>query len=239
MAGVPIPEYEKYWQSERQSLREQYKNLIQAYPDAESSIPREYKTINDITALAGCTPASVGNSKSWNDIADNAKNDKAALRGVLRGKRLFSALCGIYSVALCEFKQVLQASAKQTRSTEEQKDRLPEFTEQKRRKRRNSSDQDSKKKAAMSPAPHLKAQVPTRNFFSPLRMETGNDVATREPADQAEEQGQETTSKAGRPPPIVLTSTVNLMSLQKELKVPIIKRLLPIQKYKGRNKNSV
>jgi hypothetical protein len=50
-------------------------------------------------------------------------------------------------------------------------------------------------------------------------MGTGNDVTTQEPADQAEEQGQETTSKAGRPPPIVLTSTVNPMSLQKELNV--------------------
>jgi hypothetical protein len=38
MAGVPIPEYEKYWQTEGQSLREQYKNLIQEYPDAEGSI---------------------------------------------------------------------------------------------------------------------------------------------------------------------------------------------------------
>jgi hypothetical protein len=122
-------------------------------------------------------------------------------------------------VALCEFKQVLQTSAKKARSTEEQKDRLSEFTEQKRRERRNSSGQDSKKKAAMSPAPYHKAQVPTKNFFAPLRMETGNEVRAQQPADQAEQQEQETTSKAGRSPPIVLTSTVNLMSLQKELKV--------------------
>jgi pyrroline-5-carboxylate reductase len=59
MAGVPTPEYEKYWQSEGQSLRDQYKNLIQEYPDAESSITQVYNTINDITALAGCTPAYV------------------------------------------------------------------------------------------------------------------------------------------------------------------------------------
>jgi hypothetical protein len=50
-------------------------------------------------------------------------------------------------------------------------------------------------------------------------METGNDVTAQEPADQAQQQGQETTSKARRPAPIVLTSTVNLMSPQKELKV--------------------
>jgi hypothetical protein len=161
------------------------------------------------------------------------KNDKAALRVVLKGKRLFSALCGIYSVALCEFKQVLQTSAKKTRSTDEQKDRLSEFTEQKRRKQRNSSGQDSKKKAAMSPAPYHKAQVPTKNFFAPLRMKTGNDVTAQQPADQAEQQVQETTSKAGRPPPIVLTSTVNVMSLQKELKV------LLNGSFEFRNKNSV
>jgi hypothetical protein len=51
-------------------------------------------------------------------------------------------------------------------------------------------------------------------------MEMGNEVTAQQPADQAEQQGQKVpTSKAGRPPPIVLTSTVNLMSLQKELKV--------------------
>jgi hypothetical protein len=55
---------------------------------------------------------------------------KSALRGVLKGKRLFSALCGVYSVALGEFKQVLQTSSKKTRSTDEQKDRLSEFTQQ-------------------------------------------------------------------------------------------------------------
>jgi hypothetical protein len=88
----------------------------------------------------------------------------------------------IYSVSLCEFKQVLQTSAKRTRSTDEQK----------RWKRRNSSGQDSKKKAATSPAPYHKAQVPTKNVFAPFRMETGNEVAERH--------GQEVpTSKAGRP----------------------------------------
>jgi hypothetical protein len=104
MAGVPIPEYEMYWRTEAQSLRDQYKNLTKEYPDAEGSITQAYNIIKDIIALADCTPACVGNSKAWNDIAENAKNDKAALRGVLKGKRLFSALCGVYSVALCEFK---------------------------------------------------------------------------------------------------------------------------------------
>jgi hypothetical protein len=176
MAGVPVPDYEKYWQTEGQSLKDEYKSLIKEYPDAEGSMTQAYNIINDIITLAGCTPVSIGNSKAWNDIAENAKNDKAALRGVLKGKRQFSALCGIYSVALCEFKQVLQTSAKRTRSTDEKKNRLSEFTEQKRRKRSNSSGQDSKKKAATSPAPYHKVQVPTTNFFAPLRMEMGNEV---------------------------------------------------------------
>jgi hypothetical protein len=44
-------------------------------------------------------------------------------------------------------------------------------------------------------------------------------VTAQQPADQAKQWGQETASKAGRPPPILLNSTVNLMRLQKELNV--------------------
>jgi hypothetical protein len=47
-------------------------------------------------------------------------------------------------------------------------------------------------------------------------METGNKVTAKQRADQ----GQEVlTTKAGRSSPIVLASIINLMNLQKELKI--------------------
>jgi hypothetical protein len=67
--------------------------------------------------------------------------------------------------------------------------------------------------------------VPTRNFIAPLRAvnkETENVEAAPKPTDQPEEQGQHQTSpKTGRPPPIVLTSAVNLIGLQKDLKLSV------------------
>jgi hypothetical protein len=86
MAGVPTPEYEKYWQTEAQSLREQCKNLIQEYPDAEGSIIHVYNIINDIIAIAACTPASVGNSEAWNDMAENAKKRQGCSTRGFEGK---------------------------------------------------------------------------------------------------------------------------------------------------------
>jgi hypothetical protein len=50
-------------------------------------------------------------------------------------------------------------------------------------------------------------------------METDTAGAVKETAETDTDQGQQTTSnKTGRPPPIVLTSTVNLIKLQKDLK---------------------
>jgi hypothetical protein len=139
-------------------------------------------------------------------------------------------------VALSDLKQVLQTSAKRTPASEHQahstitKGEDDGFKEQKRKKRRNSSEDEQQRKnvtpveASHVGAPYQKGtQVLTRNFFAPLRavnMETENVEAASKPTDQSEQQGQHPTpTKAGRPPPIVLTSTVNLNSLQKDLKL--------------------
>jgi hypothetical protein len=58
-------------------------------------------------------------------------------------------------------------------------------------------------------------EVVTRNFFAPLRaadMDTdvsGTEVTSNEEA---------FPGRSGRPPPIILTSTTNLIQLQKQLK---------------------
>jgi hypothetical protein len=57
--------------------------------------------------------------------------------------------------------------------------------------------------------------VPTRNGFAPLRT-TGMDTETSGAENTLPE--QEAPRKSGRPPPIVMTSTTNLIQLQCDLK---------------------
>jgi hypothetical protein len=64
-----------------------------------------HKVLGDIVALAGCTPASIGESKAWSDIVKATKGDRTEFCRVLSGKQLFSALYGMYSVALNDLKK--------------------------------------------------------------------------------------------------------------------------------------
>jgi hypothetical protein len=100
------------------------------------------------------------------------------------------------------------------------------FREQ-RRRRRIPSDDKAKKPKPSEPTPESrdprlrpKGEVPTKNIFAPLRSDT--DVESTLVEDTSEtpnsEAQQPSSSKAGSPPPIVLTSTTNLVTLQKHIK---------------------
>jgi vacuolar-type H+-ATPase subunit I/STV1 len=94
-----------------------------------------------------------------------------------------------------------------------------EFREQTRRKRNPSDEQAKKSKSAM-PTPVAKPrpqeEVNTKNFFAPLRTaEIGVEHALVE--DTSSESQQPAAKKAGRAPPIILTSTTNLLALQKRI----------------------
>jgi hypothetical protein len=61
----------------------------------------------------------------------------------------------------------------------------------------------------------------TKNFFAPLRtaeMEVEHAPLENSPEDRENEPQQPATSKAGRPPLLVLTSSTNLMKLQKQIR---------------------
>jgi hypothetical protein len=96
-------------------------------------------------ALAGCTPASIGESEAWSHIVKGTKVDRTEFCNVLSGKQLFSALYGMLSVALNDLKKVLQTRAKrmlpptvQQREPNTEESQEDGFQEQKRRKRRPS-----------------------------------------------------------------------------------------------------
>jgi hypothetical protein len=101
------------------------------------------------------------------------------------------------------------------------------FKEMNRRKRNTSTDHDSvtaSKKPVSVQKPEKceiqqKAAVPTRNFFAPLTtMDEENENETAEETEPSTQQQQQTAKGIGRPPPIVLTSSVNLIKLERGIK---------------------
>jgi hypothetical protein len=170
MASAQRPAYEQFWLREYNSLQSEYKDIINKYPDAD-------KVLGDIVSLAGCTPSNIGTCSEWSRIVDSAKESRIGLCKCLKGKSLFSALYGTYSVTLSDLKSVLQGSASKPNSSKASatgpgRMEAPEdgFREQRRRKRNNSEElrQSSNKKAAPQAAKTYvpKAQL-KRGFISP------------------------------------------------------------------------
>jgi hypothetical protein len=93
------------------------------------------------------------------------------------------------------------------------------FHEQIRRKRHNPSENEAPQRGNKKPAPYvdcLKQNKTIRSFFAPLR--AGIEVEEKKTEEGQPSEGQQRSTGADRPPPIVLTSSVNLIQLQKTLK---------------------
>jgi hypothetical protein len=94
--------------------------------------------------------------------------------------------------------------------------------EQKRQKRGSFNDQGKQTKRATMPTAGAMNQlkIPTRKFFAPLRAADMEVEHTEENGDQidGDHRQQSQNSQRGRPPPILLTSAINLIQLQKQLK---------------------
>jgi hypothetical protein len=129
-------------------------------------------------------------------------------------------------VTLKELKDLVKASFitpkyNKPESTEENPNEEEGFQEVRRRKRHSSHEtaKTAKKAAVQAKTPPTVSSQPeeviTRNFFDPFRaaeMETNPSNTEGSPREDP------AVVKAGRPPPIFLSSTVNLIDLQKELK---------------------
>jgi hypothetical protein len=96
------------------------------------------------------------------------------------------------------------------------------FREQRRRKwilRDNQAQALREKKSSMAP-PSATPQVQTRNYYAPLRNKM--EVEARQVQDESQAASESAAAegalgKAGRQPPIILTSAANLIQLQKEI----------------------
>jgi hypothetical protein len=105
-----MAEYEAFWKHEDEALLEESQDIIQDFPDASDVIKRVVRIFSDIVSRASCTPAKVGGSEVWSQIVNEAKSERIKLCKTLKGKSLFNALYGVYSITLQELKTALQKS---------------------------------------------------------------------------------------------------------------------------------
>jgi hypothetical protein len=139
------------------------------------------------------------------------------LQGALRNN-IFSALYGTYTVTLNDLKSIFRARNTAGKIIE-QPTQEEAFQEVWRRKRQSTTKPAPTSKKAIPTAASAAAststnEVTTRNIFAPFRA-AGMDIdsANSETSSKAK-----TPGKAGKSPPIILTSVVNLIQLQKQLK---------------------
>jgi hypothetical protein len=169
----------------------------------------------------------VGDGEAWKQVICNVIEDKTQLCNLLQGKTLYCALYGIYTVALSDLTDIFQQGSQKTipdesiattavagpTRTEPSGD---EFREQRRRKRNISSEGEA---SSSKKAPQLETQksTTTRNYFAPLRT-AEMDIEDNSAAEGGTPSEQQAASlNKGRPPPIILTSPTNLISLQRNL----------------------
>jgi hypothetical protein len=169
----------------------------------------------------------VRESSEWITIVNSVEKNRAKFCIFLDWKLLFSTLYSMYMVTLKELQVVLKVNTQTGQSGAVNKTSLEsmaqddDFQEVKTRKRRTSNDASEmtmKPTKSVPISPTLKQTpkaVPTRNFFTPLRT---NDMDMETTGTENTLPEQEAPRKSGRLPPIVLTSTTNLIRLQSDLK---------------------
>jgi hypothetical protein len=161
-----------------------------------------HKVLCDIEALAGCATASIRESEEWAAVVRSAEDNREGFCKTLRGKPLFSALYGTYTVTQNELKTVLKAQPGQTKQANG-------FQEVRSRKRHSTGEAASTpKKATVAPTA---AKVTTSNYFAPLRAAHMDTSAPAEPTAK----DAAAPVKSTRPPPIVLTTAQTISSCRR------------------------
>jgi hypothetical protein len=99
MANMLTPEFQKLWSNLIKSLKLEYENTIQ-HIDADAVMEHVLEVLRAIARLAGCTPASVGESPKWTVIVQNMADTSGNLHQLLKGKQLNRALYRVYTEVL-------------------------------------------------------------------------------------------------------------------------------------------
>jgi hypothetical protein len=197
------------------SFDKQYETLIAKNPDATKEINLIRTGLIKTGQLIQTSPQQNGNGAMWKRLDDKAESEKSVLCKHLDGKVLFTGMLRLYTATHREMKESLLPECAQGKEETE--------PHSKRRKRNNDSDYGSsvsKREATEKCRPLQVYQKPrpvvTKNFFAPLRavpME-GAEVCDETPS-------SDNNLEKGRPLPIILTSEVNILSLQEDLKAVV------------------
>jgi hypothetical protein len=226
MADVPEPRCRKYWRQKLSSLKSKHNDITNKYPEAASVVQQAYKVLSDIESLGRYTPAKVGERCERTTTVNSAEETRANFCKILDGNLLFSSLYGMYIATLNELKVVLKVSAQAGQSgganktSAESAAQNDDFREVKTRNRRYSNENSQPRSRLLSVPKSAAVRLPTkavitRSFFAPLRIK---DMDTETTGAENTLPEQEAPRKLGRPAPVVMTSTTNLIRLQSDLK---------------------
>jgi hypothetical protein len=176
-----------------------------------------YRALCAIEDVAGYTPAVVGESAKWTTVSA-AEENRANYCKALSGKTLLNALYGTYTVTLNDFKSILKASKSAGKPTEKPAQNEG-FQEVRRRKRHSTTETAPTPKKAVPTGASVPVSTPpkevaTSNSFAPLRAAA---MDTDSAGSEASSCKATAPGKTNRPPPVILTSAVNLIQLQKQL----------------------
>jgi hypothetical protein len=204
----------KRWTDILASFERNLGDLVAQHPDFVEEIRMIQAGLVTIGQLIIDSPRGNGNSTAWREITTRAEAERAVLCKHLEGKALFAVILRLYATTHTEFHGSLLPVPEQVEPTEE-------FREQSRGKRNPSDEQPTAPKKAVTAVTSLPKEITTRNFYAPLRATMETDSSGME--EKTEEEA--VPVKTCRPPPIILTSSINLIQLQKQLK-SVVKGIL-------------
>jgi hypothetical protein len=220
---------EKRWAGILASFQINLDDLREKQPESIENIKTLHAGLITIGQLIHSSPRVNGNGEEWKSIITQSEEERIVLCKHLEGQTLFSGLLRLYAATHRDLRPSLKQEEEKPAGGKDGDpgQRNQEFREQKRRKRTQTGEKtqstktDNATPTPRDPRTQPQGEVPTKNYFAPLRT-TDMDVErpVREGSTQRPdgESHQESTSKSGRPPPIVLTSTINLIQLQKTFK---------------------
>jgi hypothetical protein len=207
--------YGTRWAKIITSFEGKHNELLEAHLYCSEELALLRRGLQTIGQLIHISPPENGNSVVWKDLITRAEAERVVLCKHLDGKSLFTAMLRPYAALHRELRDsILPAQQKLTEGFREQ-----------RRRERNPPDKQAKKSKTNVQTPGSKdskqqpqGEVTTKNFFAPLRRTEMENESTLTEGTSDEQSREPSSSKAGRPPPIMLTSAVKQIQLQRNVR---------------------
>jgi hypothetical protein len=220
MADIPVPGHQAFWIDKRKALKLEYKKLLNQPPNADVQLKQLFKVLCYIEDVAGYIPASVGDSDQWSSIINTAEENRKNFCKAIGRKTLYSALYDTYTVALQELKTLLKASITADRTPTPKSASIQEEV--------SLNFGGGSDKAASKPPKRQKSSAncsvyPRRHFRQSHHEKILRPTEDNVYGHRHFRFGEHSTRRGGpgenvQATPINLTSSTNLIQLQKQLK---------------------